>query len=101
MRPSASFRGSSKQVLARRDGTGPYSGTTSYAKCCVNRVGFPTVTCPARPGGFGAATLVSPQGAWLSWLERSLHTAEVGGSSPLAPTTSYSNFGTEKRRSKG
>jgi hypothetical protein len=25
-------------------------------------------------------------GAWLSWLERSLHTAEVGGSSPLAPT---------------
>ena len=26
------------------------------------------------------------QGAWLSWLERSLHTAEVGGSSPLAPT---------------
>ena len=26
------------------------------------------------------------RGAWLRWLERSLHTAEVGGSSPLAPT---------------
>src|SRR5271165_7674051 len=25
-------------------------------------------------------------GAWLSWLERSLHTAEVTGSSPVAPT---------------
>jgi hypothetical protein len=27
-------------------------------------------------------------GAWLRWLERSLHTAEVGGSSPPAPTPS-------------
>ena len=26
------------------------------------------------------------QGAWLSWLERSLHTAEVTGSSPVTPT---------------
>jgi hypothetical protein len=25
-------------------------------------------------------------GAWLSWLERCLHTAEVAGSSPAAPT---------------
>ncbi len=41
-------------------------------------------------------------GAWLRWLERSLHTAEVGGSSPSAPTTSpYSNFGEGKSRSKG
>src|ERR1700674_218541 len=33
-------------------------------------------TAPARPA----------TGAWLSWLERSLHTAEVVGSSPAAPT---------------
>jgi hypothetical protein len=25
-------------------------------------------------------------GAWLSWLERLLHTQEVSGSNPLAPT---------------
>jgi hypothetical protein len=31
---------------------------------------------------------IQTQGAWLRWLERSLHTAEVTGSSPVAPTTS-------------
>ena len=36
----------------------------------------------------------STPGAWLSWLERSLHTAEVGGSSPPAPT---SEMGRERR----
>ena len=51
-----------------------------------------------RPGPQGrwsaGARVVAPRhgvsipqsGAWLSWLERSLHTAEVGGSSPPAPT---------------
>ena len=34
----------------------------------------------------GCAVTIPKSGAWLSWLERSLHTAEVGGSSPPAPT---------------
>jgi hypothetical protein len=33
-----------------------------------------------------ATQAVRIQGAWLRWLERSLHTAEVAGSSPAAPT---------------
>ena len=37
-------------------------------------------------------------GAWLSWLERSLHTAEVGGSSPSAPTSVVGERETEGRR---
>lgn len=45
-----------------------------------------------------AGTIRQP-GAWLSWLERSLHTAEVGGSSPPAPTSEMGER--EARRGKG
>ena len=38
-----------------------------------------------RPRGWWQMSYFS--GAWLRWLERSLHTAEVTGSSPVAPTT--------------
>ena len=40
----------------------------------------------SRTSGAGRAVTIPTSGAWLSWLERSLHTAEVGGSSPPAPT---------------
>ncbi len=45
---------------------------------------------PQRCGGTHPWALRStfpPRGAWLSWLERSLHTAEVMGSNPVAPTS--------------
>ena len=49
---------------------------------------------------FGRVGFLNPgTGAWLSWLERCLHMAEVGGSSPPAPTIDHTWSGiTRKRR---
>src|SRR5262249_28242995 len=49
---------------------------------------------------FYLVTAIFP-GAWLSWLERSLHTAEVGGSSPLAPTPKAQVKGRELQQAGG
>src|SRR6202035_3584606 len=41
---------------------------------------------PGRDRRDPSTTVGGRQGVWLSWLERSLHTAEVTGSSPVTPT---------------
>ena len=62
---------------------------TGNGRCPIHRGGDPFGASPPtgpRATRAGCAVTIPTSGAWLSWLERSLHTAEVGGSSPPAPT---------------